>query len=230
MKRITFFVTSLKEGKIVKLIREVDKVACNIEIDFEKNIIVLSDLNEDMLETCVDLVNSCYKSISKIKIDNDESSTNKSNVKRKKANISKPEKVLEKANVPKAVKKENTENVETAIRKTFKTAFDKIDKGKTVEENLNSFLDEIGLDKTAPFVFKSFRVSTQVKKTNYESILLELKKDTKNVTEEQIKAELRKIFDGYISKYPDLKGKYPKISIMNFIKAYEKTIFDKCFD
>jgi len=124
MKRITFFVTSLKEGKIVKLIREVDKVACNIEIDFEKNIIVLSDLNEDMLETCVDLVNSCYKSISKIKIDNDESSTNKSNVKRKKANISKPEKVLEKANVPKAVKKENTENVETAIRKTFKTAFD----------------------------------------------------------------------------------------------------------
>lgn len=225
MKRITFFVTSLKEGKIVKLIREVDKVACNIEIDFEKNIIVLSDLNEDMLETCVDLVNSCYKSISKIKIDNDESSTNKSTVKRKKANISKSEKVLEKANVPKAVKKENTENVETAIRKTFETAFDMIGRNKTVEEDINYFLDEIGLGKTAPFVFKSFLAGVNVKKINYESILLELKKDTKNVTEEQIKAELRKTFDEYILNYPDLKGKYPKISIINFIKAFVKTLY-----
>ena len=96
---------------------------------------------------------------------------------------------------------------------------------KTVEEDINYFLDEIGLDKTAPYVFKSFLSGTFVKKVNYESILLELKKDTKNLTEDEIKAELRKTFDEYISKYPNLKEKYPRISIISFIKVFVKTLY-----
>ena len=182
-----------------------------------------------MLEESIELVNSCYKNISKITIDNNEDTNTKTTVKRNKANALKPKRILKKADVQKTekAKKEDALNAEAVIRETFKNAFDKIDKSKTVEENINSFLDEIGLDKTAPYIFKSFLAGTFVKKINYESILLELKKDAKNITEDGIKAELRKKFDEYISKYTDLKVKYPKISIINFIKIFVKTLREK---
>ena len=41
MKQVVFFVNSLSEGKIAKLIKEVNNVAYHIEIDFEKNFISL---------------------------------------------------------------------------------------------------------------------------------------------------------------------------------------------
>lgn len=218
MKRITFYVASLKEGKIVKLIREVDKVACNIEIDFDKNVIILSELNEDMLETCVDLVSSCYKTISKIRIENSNEEVTKTKISNVLSNESKKRVVKNEDNIT---------NIEMLINNTFQTTFNSLDSSKTVEENINIFLDGIGLDKNAPYVFKSFLIGTNVKRINYESILLELKKGSKNVSEEDIKRELRKTFDKFLTSHTDLKAKYAKISIMTLIKSFVKMLNSK---
>ena len=207
MKQITFEFVSIKDGKIADLISMVDELANHVEFDFNKNTMIFSELFEDKIEPAVDFVNKFYKNICKIKI-SDFSKSDKGTetmVESNKSTIS-------------------LGNLELYIIDTFNEAFEKIDAQKSVKENINTFLDNIGLDKDAPFIFKSFLIGTKIKRISYENIVLELKKEVKNISEEGIIREIKKTFDKFLDEHKEVKERYSKISITCFIKMFVKKL------
>lgn len=101
-------------------------------------------------------------------------------------------------------------------------ALNSLDKSKPVEEQIDGFLDAIGLSKSERIVRNSFVVACIVKKVGYESIILELHNTFPQFKEESIKATLKDEFKKWLAEHPDVKEKYPKVSIMALLKIFAK--------
>lgn len=101
-------------------------------------------------------------------------------------------------------------------------ALNSLDKSKPVEEQIDGFLDAIGLSKSERIVRNSFVVACIVKKVGYESIILELHNTFPQFKEESIKATLKDEFKKWLTEHPDVKEKYPKVSIMALLKIFAR--------
>lgn len=102
-------------------------------------------------------------------------------------------------------------------------SFDKLDKTKSVEEQLESFLNEIGMPTDSKLISQSFIIACDIKKINYENVILELHNMNPNMKENSIKASLQEIFKNWLnSKYPKLAEKCPKISLMSMLRVFAK--------
>lgn len=101
-------------------------------------------------------------------------------------------------------------------------AFDKLDASKPVGEQIESFLTDIGMTTTERMVTQSFIIACDIKKINYENVLLGLHEEFPKVKEEIIKNILKEAFKNWLEKYPTLAEKCPKISLMAVLKVFAK--------
>ena len=69
MKKLTFKVSSQKDGSFISLIKEVDKTSCRISIDFENGFVSVENVNDIMIDSVIELVNNYYTIVG-VDIDN----------------------------------------------------------------------------------------------------------------------------------------------------------------
>lgn len=120
----------------------------------------------------------------------------------------------------KATKKVGGE--ETALLDVIGEALDKLDPTKKVEEQVESFLTEIGMVSTERMVTQSFVIACDIKKINYENVILELHNMFPKVKEDIIKFLLKENFKKWLEQHPELVENCPKISLMAVLKVFAK--------
>jgi len=113
-------------------------------------------------------------------------------------------------------------SAEDYVTNIIADALNSLDKSKPVEEQIDDFLDAIDLPKDVKFVRSAFIVACIVKKVGYESIILELHNEYPKIREEIIKENLKEEFKKWLTKHPDVKENYPKISIIALLKIFAK--------
>lgn len=69
MKKITFKVSTKKEGSVVSLIKEVNKISYRIQIDLENGFVAVENVEDTMIDSIIELVD-LYYTISSVNIDN----------------------------------------------------------------------------------------------------------------------------------------------------------------
>lgn len=111
---------------------------------------------------------------------------------------------------------------ESALLEVIGFAFDKLDSSQKVEEQIESFLNDIGMTTTERMVTNSFIIACDIKKINYENVLLRLHELFPTDKEEIIKNILKEAFKNWLDKYPTLAEKCPKISLMAILKVFAK--------
>ena len=135
-----------------------------------------------------------------------------------------PEKVISVDNENDGKSSNTTKKIsaEEYVTELLKSSIEKLDKTKPIQEQIETFLDDIGFKSNEKIIRQSFMAACEVKKVGYESILLQLHNVSPNVREEIIKSIMREEFNKWLALYPELKEKYPKISFMVLLKVFAK--------
>lgn len=120
----------------------------------------------------------------------------------------------------KAAKKVGGE--ESALLDVIGNALEKLNRTKKVEEQVEFFLTDIGMTTTERMVTQSFVIACNIKKINYESVILELHNMFPKVKEDIIKSVLKENFKKWLEQYPELVESCPKISLMTVLKVFAK--------
>ena len=249
MKKLKFKVSSPKDGSVVSLFMEVNKISCQIFLDLKNGFVVVENVNNSMIDNVIELVDNYYTILS-IDIDNtfeeitqdpaipigsktfaedddlpftiketsakaDKTADNVAEIP-----IEAKETVVEAVKSKSTVKKVGGE--ESALLEVIGFALDNLDSSKNVEEQVVPFLTDIGMTTTERMVTQSFIVSCDIKKINYENVILVLRDKFPKVKEELIKNILKKAFKNWLDKYPTLAEKCPKISLMAVLKVFAK--------
>ena len=115
---------------------------------------------------------------------------------------------------------------ETAILDTIGFAFDKLDTTKNPKSQIAGFLVDIGMnavDKNMnKILITAFNIAYNVEKINYENIILGINNEISSMKETEIKNALKTIFKDWLTKYPELAERCPKISLMSILKVWKK--------
>ncbi len=120
----------------------------------------------------------------------------------------------------KAIKKVGGE--ESALLNVIGNSLEKLDRTKTVEEQVETFLTDIGMETTERMVTQSFVIACDIKKINYENVILELHNMFPKVKEDIIKSILKENFKKWLDLHPELVESCPKISLMAVLKVFAK--------
>ena len=116
---------------------------------------------------------------------------------------------------------EVAKNRENALLSEIGTALENLDKSKSPEEQIVSFLTEINMP-TNQLVKQSFLLAFNVEKISFKSITSELCKLNSELSLNSIKKTLRKTFNSWLKQYPAIEENYPQISIISLIKLFAK--------
>ena len=119
---------------------------------------------------------------------------------------------------------EKVSDIETALLEVVGTALDKLDSSKKAEEQVDSFLADIGMPTNERIVKQSFVIACDIKKITYENVILELHKMYPTVNEDTIKAKLKETFKKWLEQYPELEKKSRKFSLMSVLKVFAKRL------
>ena len=60
MKKLTFKVSNPKEGSTIALVKEVNKIACRLQLDIENGFVTAENVDDTMIETVIELVDNYY--------------------------------------------------------------------------------------------------------------------------------------------------------------------------
>lgn len=112
--------------------------------------------------------------------------------------------------------------VELALLEIIGPSLDKLNKSKSIKEQVEDFLDEIGMHATTKIIAQSFVIACDIKKISYESVILELRMLNPSIREDIIKITLQETFKGWLEQHPTLAEKCPKISFMSLLKVFAK--------
>lgn len=113
-------------------------------------------------------------------------------------------------------------NEEAALLEVIGFALDKLDSSKKVEDQVEAFLTDIGMSTTERMVTQAFIVACNIKKINYENVILELHEKYPKVNEDIIKRILKDTFKKWLTQYPTLVEKCYKISLIAVLKVFAK--------
>lgn len=113
-------------------------------------------------------------------------------------------------------------NIEDTLQEVIGFAFDKLDPSKNVDDQVESFLADIGMVSTEKLITQSFVVACDIKKIKYDNVILRLHEEFPEMSEETIKNTLKDTFKDWLEKYPTLAEKCPKISIIAIHKFFAK--------
>lgn len=127
--------------------------------------------------------------------------------------------------VDKAVKTpaKKVSNEESALLEVIGFALEKLDASKTLEEQVETFLTDIGMSTSEKMVTQAFIIACNIEKINYENVVLKLH-DVYHpeFKEEAIKRILQDNFKEWLNQYPTLAEKCPKISFTSLLKVFAK--------
>lgn len=227
MKKLTFKVSTPKKGSLIALIKDVNKIPCRIQLDIENGFVTVENINNSSIDPVIELIDNYYTLLG-VDIDNsDENNVNTSAVEKTTSVSTQTENVtpIKDFGAPSEndmFLKSVEVSTEKALLKTFSSAFDKLDPSKTIEEQINSFLTDIGMITTEKIVKQSFVIACAIEKITYEKVIHELHNIHQNLSEPNIKAVLKKNFKEWLTQYPELEKHYPKLSFMSLLKAFSK--------
>lgn len=122
----------------------------------------------------------------------------------------------------KSKRAKNVGGEETALLNAIGDSLEKLDCTKTVEEQVETFLTDIGMITTERMVTQSFVIACNIKKIKYENVILELHNMFPKVKEEIIKSILKENFNKWLDVHPELVESCPKISFMAVLKIFAK--------
>lgn len=120
----------------------------------------------------------------------------------------------------KAAKKVGGE--ESALLDIIGESLKKLDPTKKVEEQVDDFLTDIGMTTSERMVTQSFVIACDIKKINYENVIIELHNMFPKVKEDIIKSILKENFKKWLDLHPELVESCPKISLMAVLKVFAK--------
>lgn len=127
--------------------------------------------------------------------------------------------------VDKAVKTpaKKVSNEESALLEVIGFALEKLDASKTLEEQVETFLTDIGMSTSEKMVTQAFIIACNIEKINYENVVLKLH-DVYHpeFKEEAIKRILQDNFKEWLNQYPTLAEKCPIISFTSLLKVFAK--------
>ena len=115
-------------------------------------------------------------------------------------------------------------NGEKALLESFGSAFDKLDSSKPIQEQIDSFIADIGIPANEKMLRQTFVIACDIKKITYENVIFELHKMYPTANEDMLKASLKKSFKKWLEQYPELAEKCPKLSLMSVLKVFAKRL------
>lgn len=115
-------------------------------------------------------------------------------------------------------------NGEKALLESFGSAFDKLDSSKPIQEQIDSFIADIGIPANEKMLRQTFVIACDIKKITYENVIFELHKMYPTADEDILKASLKKSFKKWLEQYPELAEKCPKLSLMSVLKVFAKRL------
>ena len=113
-------------------------------------------------------------------------------------------------------------STEEALLPLIGDSLEKLDCRKTVEEQVKTFLADIGMTTTEQVVIQSFAIACNINKINYNNVIFELHHNFAEVKKNRIKLILRENFKKWLQIHPELVESYPKISFMSVLKVFAK--------
>ena len=127
----------------------------------------------------------------------------------------------------KPAKKAKPVTIEATLEKLLKSALDKLDKAKSIEEQAKVFLQEIDFEmeeKYEPVITRMFAVSTEFSRA---ITLTKIRDEVFNRSSlferaDVFSPQVQVFFKNWLAKYPDLKNKFPKIYLISLIKVFAK--------
>ena len=111
--------------------------------------------------------------------------------------------------------------IENLLWKYLKKDLEKIDYSMTVEENIDYFLDSIGMS-TDEIIMQSFVIACNTKRITYAKIINQLKEMYPEKMSTELRKTLRDNFKKWLEKNPELATQCRQISIMNLLKIFAK--------
>ncbi len=120
----------------------------------------------------------------------------------------------------KAAKKVGSE--ESFLLDIIGESLKKLDPTKKVKEQVDNFLTDIGMTTSERIVTQSFVAACDIKRINYENVILELHNMYPKVKKEIIKSILKENFKKWLDLHPELVESCPKISLMAVLKVFAK--------
>lgn len=125
------------------------------------------------------------------------------------------------------VKAESKVKFEMYLENTLKENLESLKASKkSYQENLSEFLTKIGMDKEDEVIFKAFEVSRNLKKITISEVVKQVSKEIivyKDSSSIKIHKQLLEAFDSWTAqKFPEVKDKYYRPSIISLIKVFTK--------
>lgn len=225
MNKLTFKVKDKSEISLLDLIKTINQLTCRIKLDFENNFVIAENLSNSEIDTIIDLINSHYTILS-IDIDNSDTV---STILQPESKISSPEANSNETDseIIASDEKTNTSNkLENALLENLGDAFDKLDPSGDIEDQINSFIKEIGFPEDDPLIKHSFVIACNLVKITYENVIYKLHEVFTELQETTIKYRLKEFFKEWMSKHPELED-YPRMSFMIVLKVFVKRINNK---
>ena len=99
-----------------------------------------------------------------------------------------------------------------------------LDKTKPIEETVDEFLDAIGMPKEEIIIRNAFIVACKADKIAYRNIALKLQDMFPKMREEIIVLTMKEEFNKWLAAHPDVKDRYPRISIMVLLKIFARNM------
>lgn len=132
--------------------------------------------------------------------------------------------ILIKSQAKKGIQKVGVE--ETALMNVIGNALEKLDRTKMPEDQIESFLTNIGMVTTERMITQSFLIACNMKKLNtkkinYENIIAELN-DMFKVKDVIIKTILKDNFKKWLEANPEIVKYCPKVSFSAVLKLFAK--------
>ena len=93
---------------------------------------------------------------------------------------------------------------------------------KIAQTQVETFLADIGMATTERMVTQSFVIACDIKKINYENVILELHNMFPKVKENIIKSILKENFKKWLDVHCELVESCPNISLMAVLKVFAK--------
>ena len=120
--------------------------------------------------------------------------------------------------------KERKDPIKQYLTNVFSEAWNLLDKTKPVKEQVGEFLKTIGFENTR-IMQEAFIAAHEVKKVNFNSILIELHNQFPTMEEKELEKIIKNYFKRWLTtQHQDLKEKYSKISIVDFFKIFDEKL------
>jgi len=246
MKEITFRAKLNEEASIPSLLKEIHKIPCRLEVDFEYNLVMVENIEDSEFEAICNLVHDFF-TVTSFDVDNTEDSVEDTlydEIFYEDTDIEFQDILVsntENSKIPKEAVSSNTvdslstyensnyfdfqkmckkfEAEEKSLSEIIGFALDKLEPSIPAKNQIESFLSDIGMP-VLDFIVKSFEIACTIDKLNYPNLLYELKLMHPSIDYDYIESMVKKTFAKWVREHVTLAEKHPTISFISLLKVF----------